>query len=84
MPNWRRRYKHYRRWLALSRLRCRRLATISTRLYSGGELLVRRFARMWLLAGKTNVWATGTADAGLLRDTADPVAEGQAIARIYS
>ncbi|EDP8644170.1 chitinase [Salmonella bongori] len=41
--------------------------------------LVRQFAPDVAFGWQTNVWATGTAD-WVLRDTADPVAEGQAIA----
>ncbi|MEA5720449.1 lytic murein transglycosylase, partial [Salmonella enterica subsp. enterica serovar Virginia] len=39
----------------------------------------RQFAPDVAFGWQTNVWATGTAD-WVLRDTADPVAEGQAIA----
>ncbi len=73
MPNWRRRWlKHYRRWLVLSRLRCRRLATILAAAVCAVNYLVRRLPHA--LAGR-RMSATGTAD-WVLRDTADPVVEG--------
>ncbi|EAA5300857.1 chitinase [Salmonella enterica subsp. enterica serovar Manhattan] len=58
------------------------LPTFSDDLYGyiqAVNYLVRQFAPDVAFGWQTNVWATGTAD-WVLRDTADPVAEGQAIA----
>lgn len=58
------------------------LPTFSDDLYGyiqAVNYLVRQFAPDVAFGWQTNVWATGTAD-WVLRDSADPVAEGQAIA----
>ncbi|ELI9453243.1 chitinase [Salmonella enterica] len=58
------------------------LPTFSDDLYGyiqAVNYLVRQFAPDVAFGWQTNVWATGTAD-WVLRDTADPVAEGQVIA----
>lgn len=61
------------------------LPTFSDDLYGyiqAVNYLVRQFAPDVAFGWQTNVWATGTAD-WVLRDTADPVAEGQAIADLF-
>lgn len=58
------------------------LPTFSDDLYGyiqAVNYLVRQFAPDVAFGWQTNVWATGTAD-WVLREAADPVAEGQAIA----